>query len=78
MRPDFAQWRKSSRSAHHGECVEVGWSTSSPSGNQGMCVEVGAAQDVVGVRDSKLGQRSPILVFGRSEWSSFLESLKRC
>jgi hypothetical protein len=52
MSTELAHWRKSSRSAHHGQCIEVGWRTSSRSGNQGMCVEVGAAQDVVGVRDS--------------------------
>ncbi|MBQ0925943.1 DUF397 domain-containing protein [Saccharopolyspora endophytica] len=32
--------------------------------------------DLRGVRDSKLGDAGPILVFGRRAWSKFLTSLK--
>ncbi|MEU4739708.1 DUF397 domain-containing protein [Actinosynnema sp. NPDC023658] len=52
------QWRKSSYSESANGCVEIG---SSPT-------EVG----VVGVRDSKLGDRSPVLTFSRRAFGAFL------
>lgn len=54
-------WRKSSRSATHGQCVEVG---------------VSPAEAVMAVRDSKLGDDSPILVFTRGDFTAFLDGLK--
>lgn len=52
-------WRKSSRSATNGECVEVG-----------------ARFDgrVIGVRDSKLGEESPVLRFAPGAFAAFLNS----
>lgn len=36
-------WRKASRSANNGACVEVGiWRAGSHSGQEGHCVEIGA------------------------------------
>jgi len=60
--PDFSQvaWRKSSRS----------------NGGGGACVEVAQVAEATGVRDSKLGDASPVLPFSSNAWSSFLEGLK--
>lgn len=55
-----AKWRKSSRSG----------------GNGGACVEVAATPAATGVRDSKLGDASPILPFTSATWSSFLTQVK--
>jgi hypothetical protein len=54
-------WRKSSRSATSGECVEVGTSPDTP---------------LVAVRDSKLGDGSPILTFTRGEIAAFVHRVK--
>ncbi|NUT50528.1 MAG: DUF397 domain-containing protein [Saccharothrix sp.] len=52
------QWRKSSYSQAQNGCVEVG--SAAP--------EVGP----VGVRDSKLGDGSPVLTFSRKAFAAFL------
>ncbi|NUT47586.1 MAG: DUF397 domain-containing protein [Saccharothrix sp.] len=54
-------WRKSSRSAS-GACVEVGTRPGEVS---------------IGVRDSKLGEGSPVLRFGRREFAAFIDGLHR-
>lgn len=55
-----ATWRKSSRS----------------SGNGGNCVEIADnLPHVVGVRDSK-DRQGPVLVFDKTVWASFVESIK--
>lgn len=54
-------WRKSSRSAGAGDCVEVGTSPDTA---------------LIAVRDSKLGDSSPILTFTRSEMAAFLAGAK--
>lgn len=66
-------WRKSTRCESHA-CVEVGFRRSSRCDNA-HCVEVAAGPQVL-VRDSKLGDASPILVFARHDWVTFVESLK--
>jgi hypothetical protein len=49
-------WRKSSRSAAQDNCVEI----------------TTAVPGWVGVRDSKLGDHSPILAFTLDEWRALL------
>lgn len=66
-------WRKSTFSGNAGNCVEVAWRKSSRS-NQ-SCVEVAATSDVL-VRDSKLGEQSPILKLSASAWTQFVGSIK--
>jgi hypothetical protein len=52
------------------------WIKSSYSGQNGNCVELAAAGPVIGVRDSKLGSRSPILRFTRAELQAFLDGVR--
>lgn len=47
------------------------WRKSRRSHAANGCVEVGTSTDHVGVRDSKLGSTSPVLLFTASEWSEF-------
>ena len=53
------------------------WVKSSKSNNNGSCVEIQAAgQGGVNVRDSKLGDQSPILTFTASEWDAFVDGVR--
>lgn len=54
------RWRKSSRSNGGGNCVEVALHGRGSSA----------------VRDSKLGQASPVLPFTADSWASFLQDVK--
>lgn len=54
-------WKKSSRS----------------SGQGGQCVEARAHEGVVQVRDTKLGESSPILGASAADWAAILGGLKR-
>jgi hypothetical protein len=55
----------------------VRWHKSTFSGGEnGGCVEVASVPGVVGVRDTKLGATSPVLIFGTSEWAAFLAAVK--
>ncbi|MCE6994166.1 DUF397 domain-containing protein [Saccharothrix sp. S26] len=66
------RWHKSSYSQAQNGCVEVGWRKSSYSESANGCVEVGSSVAAVGVRDSKLGDRSPVLTFSRRAFAAFL------
>ncbi|MBL1079447.1 DUF397 domain-containing protein [Nocardia sp. 2] len=55
-----AKWFKSSRSHGGGECVEAAH----------------LSKGCVGVRDSKLGNASPILVFDGAAWDSFTAAVR--
>jgi hypothetical protein len=61
-------WRTSSYSNPNGECVEAG-----NSGGAGECVEVAGS---VLVRDSKLGEGSPVLGFTPAAWAAFTGRIK--
>lgn len=53
----------------------IGWHKSSYSNDSGACVEVGAADDIVGVRDTK-DRSGGTLAFGHDAWSAFTDSIK--
>jgi hypothetical protein len=71
---EVASWRKSSRSNNANNCVELAsWRKSSRSENGTNCVEVSDVSTVgILVRDSKLGDESPILAVGADQWRVFL------
>ena len=71
-------WRKSSYSGSNGDCIEVAsFRKSSHSANNGACVEVGQGPAVIGIRDSKLGDHSPVLSFSAEDWRSFASQASR-
>jgi hypothetical protein len=49
------------------------WRKSNLSGDTG-CVEVAFIDGTIGVRDSKLGDGSPILEFSPHEWDVFIQA----
>ena len=52
------------------------WTKSSRSSGTGQCVLVAKADGVVAMRDSKLGDASPTLIFTAAEWAAFLGGVK--
>lgn len=72
------EWRKSSFSNGSSACVEVGrWVTSSYSQGNGNCVKAMGLEDGgVALRDTKLGEDSPVLMFNAAEWDAFLAGAK--
>jgi hypothetical protein len=84
-----SEWRKSSRSGNNdqGQCVEARqvegltqeWRKSSRSagGVNDQCVEARRAAPMVQVRDSKLGDGSPILSTSSADWLGFLAAVAK-
>lgn len=74
-----SEWKKSSRSGSEGgQCVEARWKKSSRSGQEGgACVEVRGHAGVVQVRDTKLGETSPILDASPADWRGFLTAVAK-
>jgi hypothetical protein len=70
-------WFKTSYSQGMNNCVEAAWFKSSYSQGQNSCVETAAAPaGTIYLRDSKLGDSSPILAFSPDEWAAFLAGVK--
>jgi hypothetical protein len=68
-------WQKASKSYSNSNCVEARWAASSPC-QSGECAEVRRHQGRVQVRDSKLGDASPVLSLEPDAWRAFLAEIK--
>lgn len=66
-----AEWRKSSRSAETGDCIELAWRKSSRSASSGDCVELAHTEAVFGIRDSKHAD-GPVLALTAERGLAFL------
>jgi hypothetical protein len=77
MNPVQWGWRKSSKSATDGDCVEIAWAwrKSSRSATSGECVEVAWPGEVVAVRDSK-NPAGGYLTVGPAAHATFMARLR--
>jgi hypothetical protein len=74
---EAANWRKSSHSINNGACVEAGsWRKSSHS-NPYQCVEAAHGPGVIGIRDSPLGDASPVIEVSPVAWREFISRVRR-
>ena len=70
------EWRKASASNPAGNCLQARWTRASFCSADG-CLEVRQRDNgTVEVRDSKLGDDSPILRFSREEWDAHLAGVR--
>ena len=72
--PAGEDWRKSSYSAYHGNCLEWRFRKSSYS-NHSNCAEVALSHGTVQVRDSR-APAGPVLEFTPAQWEAFTEGIK--
>ena len=56
--------------------IAVNWRKASYSQGANECVEVASVSRAFGVRDSKPGTNSPILVFNQESWLTFIAYTK--
>lgn len=71
------QWKKSSRSNPSGNCVESRWRRANRCEAQN-CVEMRPSLDQteVQIRDTKLGEASPVITVSGEEWIKLLNWIK--
>jgi len=69
------RWRKSSRSASSGACVELAWRKSTRSATSGQCVELAHTEAMFGVRDSK-NVEGPVLAVTARTGLAFVGAVK--
>ena len=70
------EWRKASYSNPSGCCLEAAFRKSTYSFCNSNCAEAAALRDgTILVRDSNLGEASPVLEFTPAAWSAFLATL---
>jgi hypothetical protein len=72
------QWNKSTRSNGNGgnNCVQAFWKKSSYSNPSGNCLEAKTEGDLVLVRDTKLGEQSPVFSVPEDDWQVFVAEIK--
>lgn len=68
-------WRKSSHSETL-SCVEAASWRRSRACDGGACIEAGHGPGVVGIRDSQLGEESPVLEVSPGAWEWFISSFR--
>jgi hypothetical protein len=57
--------------------IDPKWRKASYSGNGGAdCLEAGSSAGTIMIRDTKLGDRSPVLRFGTGAWRDLTDQLK--
>ncbi|WP_163573441.1 DUF397 domain-containing protein [Fodinicola feengrottensis] len=56
--------------------AHLNWRKSTCSGQEQSCVEVANSVGSTVVRDTKLGDASPVLVFPAASWQAFLVTLR--
>jgi len=69
-------WHKSSYSRRESNCVETAWRKSSYSERANNCVETTTGPGTVHLRDSTLGEASPILTTTPAAWTAFITALQ--
>ena len=57
--------------------TQASWKKATASGSGDNCVEHAVVNGIHGVRDSKLGDSSPILEFSQGEWDAFKDGVAR-
>ena len=68
-------WVKASMCGDNGSYVEVAFTRSSYCASN-SCVEVARTPEAVMVRDSKLGDASPVLSFDVAAWRAFVRGVR--
>ncbi|WUI00421.1 DUF397 domain-containing protein [Spirillospora sp. NBC_00431] len=60
------------------DVTEPGWRRSTHCGANGTCVEVAMLSDagLIGVRDAKRGDQSPVLTYDRADWRGLIHKIK--
>jgi hypothetical protein len=58
------------------DLTRAGWAKSSFSNGSNNCVQVARLDGTIYVRDSKLGDGSPVLAFTPSEWAAFVTGVE--
>jgi hypothetical protein len=53
------------------------WRKATKSNNNGACAQVRHVDGIVQLRDSKLGEASPVLNFTAAEWDAFLDGARK-
>lgn len=67
-----ARWKTAAQCSDHHACVEARWKPAAQCGDGHACVECRTDGGMVQIRDSKLGDASPVLEFTPEEWVAFL------